>query len=120
MNKTIRYEWLEGNQTQIVEPILAERGWTSLNNRTCRVLCAYSGTRLIGFHVLQLFPHAEPLWVARDQRGTGLAETLVDKMMEFLAEVQVRGFMVVADTPATVKLCERHGMKRVDSPVYIL
>lgn len=117
----ITYKWIFGSELESLEPILAERGWSSLNDKTARALVALdSSNTLIGFHVLQLFPHAEPLWVRKDMRGSGLAEELADRMMEFLAQVGARGFMVVADSPAAIQLCEKHGMRKVNSPVYLL
>ena len=114
------YKWIEGDDLKALEPILESRGWTSLNNKTCRALCAYDGEHLAGFLVLQLFPHCEPLWVSKDYRGTGVAEDLADKMMEFMSKIQARGFMVIADNPAAAALCERHGMRKVESAVYIM
>ena len=116
----ITYRWVEGEELRLIEPVLKARGWASMNGKTCRALCAFENGALVGFHVLQLFPHAEPIWVDKAHRGSGIAEDLADKMMEFLAEMNTRGFMVVADSPAAVQLCEKHGMRKVSSPVYVM
>lgn len=120
MTMDIKFKWLDGDALQIIEPILESRGWASMNDKTCRALCAFDGTKLVGFHVFQLYPHAEPMWLDRAYRGTGIAEDMADKMMEFLSQVGVRGFMVIADNPAVQRLCESHGMKKVNAPVYAL
>lgn len=97
-------------------------GWTQLNyNTPMRILCALDRNgNLVGWLVLQFFPHTEPLYVNADHRGTGLAAELADKMFNFLVATDTRGFMFVADSPAAEKLAQHYGLKRVDKPVYVL
>jgi hypothetical protein len=120
----VKYRWIDGRDAseedwEKIESILIARGWMSLNRPTTRILVAEEEGKLLGFTTLQLVPHAEPLWVAPSQRATGLAEDLADKMLEFLIEVKVRGWMVVADSPFAEKICKERGMLRVESPVYV-
>lgn len=116
----ITYEWLDGDRLAILDPIFFANNWTPLNHLTSRALVARteSGT-IAGFHVIQLFPHAEPLWVSPEFRNHGVADFLIDCVVAFLNSVNARGFMVIADTPSVAKRCESIGMRRVDSPVYI-
>jgi len=120
----ITYRWIDGpNASQKdwdkIESILAARGWSSLNRPTSRILVAEADGELAGFHVFQLYPHAEPQWVRPRYRGTEISATLADKMLEFLMDVKVRGFMVIADSEFAVALCEQRGMTKLESPVYI-
>ncbi len=117
---SIEYKWLQGEELAQLEPKLAEFGWASLNPNTSRAYAAFDDDTLIAFITLQLFPHVEPLFVAKEYRGTGLAEHLSDMMYDFLAEIKVRGFMCVADSPHAEKICIAKGMKRLESPVYVL
>ena len=121
----VTYRWIDGvsasqEEWDRIEAICATRGWASLNRPTSRILVAEMDDTLVGFHCLTLFPHAEPQWVTPSQRGKGVSEELAERMMEFLAEVRVRGFMVVADNPFAEELCKRHGMQRITSPVYAM
>ena len=93
-------------------------GWSPLPP-TSLAYAAFDAIGLAGFYALQLRPHVEPLWVREDMRGTGLAATLVDVMSKFLEATNTRGFIVIADTPEAVKLCEHYGMRRVIAPVFI-
>jgi hypothetical protein len=119
------YRWVDGptatdEEWDKIEGILASRGWMSLNRPTTRILVADDADgSLLGFICLQMVPHTEPLFVRPSQRGTGLAETLADKMLEFMLSIQARGWMVVADNPIAAELCESRGMVKVESPVYI-
>jgi hypothetical protein len=120
----IIYRWLDGptataEEWTRIDDLLAARGWSSLNRPTSRILVAEVDGELAGFHVFQLYPHAEPQWVRPKYRGTEISATLADKMLEFLMDIKVRGFMVVADSPFAIELCEARGMTRLDAPVYI-
>ena len=110
-------KWLSGEDLEVINPIIEERGWTP-PPKSALVLACFDEQGLAGFHVLRLVPHAEPLWVRKDLRGTGLATELAAEMHNFLVETGTHGFMVIADDPAAAQLCERFGMVKVTSPVY--
>lgn len=119
----LTFMWLvDGSSPYIhdIDSVIRACGWAPLNDSVAKILCAIESGRVVGFHVLQMFPHVEPLWVAPEHRGTGLAEELADRMLNFMTDIGARGFMVIADTPYAEKLCRDRGMKRVTSPVYIL
>ena len=121
----VNYYWIEGRDASTeewerIESILASRGWASLNRPTSRILVAEANGELLGFHVFQFYPFCGPLWTRPSVRGSGLAEELADKMLEFLAEVRARGWLVIAESPHAEKLCAERGMKRVEFPVYAM
>jgi GNAT superfamily N-acetyltransferase len=60
------------------------------------------------------------MYVSDDWRGTGVAEVLADEMHDFLSSVKCRGIVVIADNPIVARMAESHGMKKVESPVYIM
>lgn len=119
------YRWIEGTTATVeewdrVEALLAARGWMSLSRDASRILVAEDDDgKLLGFVVLQLIPHVEPLYVIPSMRATGLAEDLADHIISFLVEQKARGWMAVAESPFAEKLCEREGMQRVQLPVYV-
>jgi GNAT superfamily N-acetyltransferase len=118
------YRWIEGweateREWDEVEAICAARGWASLNRNVTRLRVAEDRRGIIGFLAFHLFPHVGPLHVLPEARGTGIAERLADDVYGFLAEVQVRGFLVVVESPHVARLCEERGMKLLNAPVYI-
>ena len=103
-----------------IEGILAARGWMSLNRATTRILIAEDENGIAGFHVFQMIPYCGPLYVRPSLWGTGLAENLADAMLDFLADVQARGWLVTAESPHAAHLCEERGMTKLTIPVYVM
>jgi len=121
----VRYRWVGGREASAadwdaIEAVLAARGWMSLNRQTCRIRVAEQDGVIVGFSVFQWLPYCGPLYVAPSHRGTGLAEQLSDDTIGFLEECNARGWIAVADSPFAKKLCEAHGMTRLESPVYTM
>jgi len=120
------YRWIDGPDASVedwdrIEGLLAAKGWMSLNRLTSRILMAEDADGvLLGFHVFQMVPYCGPLYVKPSVRGTGVAEELADKMLSFLIDVQARGWLVTAESTHAEKLCVARGMKRVESPVYVM
>jgi hypothetical protein len=126
----ITFEWLDGPESggarpatqaewDAIDEVCASRGWMSLNRQMTRVLVAKRGDDIVGFHVLQLIPHTEPLYVDPKERGTELAADLADGMVKYLTDVKARGWMVLAGNAHTEKLCKERGMVKVANAVYV-
>ncbi len=121
----VEYKWIEGEHSLFneVAAVIEANKWTPLNRKTTRVLVAIDDGQLIGFHVAQLFPHCEPLWVSPERRGEGdqwIAGKLAAEMFLKMRDFNVRGYMVIADNPVAQRLCEAYGMTKVSSPVYMM
>lgn len=119
----IEKRWLQGEDLKVLAPVIHARGWGPFNPYLTRALCAFEkqgdGTEaLVGFVVLQMIPHTEPLYVDPEHRGTGLAEELSEEIVAFLRENQVRGWIAIAESPHSAILCEKNGMNLVPFPVY--
>lgn len=124
----IRYRWIDGPaltpeqwkaETETIERVLAARGWMSLNQMTSRVLVAEGESgELIGFFCLQLIPHVEPMFVVPSMRASDVAETLADKMLEFMQQAQARGWMLCTDNPLVARMAEARGMEQVKAKVF--
>jgi hypothetical protein len=112
--------WLTPDELALLDPILESNGWASLNGQTCQVRAAFDEDKLVGFFTLQQYPVLGPLWVDSKYRGSGLPEQLASDMREFLVDIKIRGFLVIADSIFTELLCQKFGMKLVNHPVYML
>lgn len=122
----MNYRWVNGWEASEAEwdridRILASRGWMSLSREFSRVRIVEDDEgKLVGFYVLQAIPHAEPMWVDKKYWGSGVADALADDMLEYLTEAKARGWVIIADNPVARKMCEERGMKKVESPVYVM
>ena len=120
----VTYRWLDGpmctdEDWARVDTVLAKRGWSPLNREMSRIYVAEADGEIIGMSVLQMLPFAGPLVVEKGYRGTGIADKLAADSIGYLIDCQARGWFVVADSPHVPRLCEKHGMHKVTSPVYI-
>jgi len=102
-----------------IETILARRGWMSLCRLTTpAIVLAENDGHIIGFFVLQLVPHLEPMYITPKYRGEEIPDELISRMHQVLQAANARGWIVVADNPIVEKMCRDHGMIEVDSPVF--
>lgn len=114
----ITKQYITGDELVLIDGIVEAEGWTPLPS-TALALVAFDEKGMAGFHILQMRPHAEPLWIRPDLRGTKLCVELATEMKQFLDQTNTQGYIVIADTIEAAKLCESFGMKRITSPVYI-
>jgi hypothetical protein len=119
------YRWLSDDEVEtLVNPALKAQGFAELNinpdQPTCKTLGAFWDDQLVEAFTVQLYPILGPMIkVDNTFRDNGeTARTLAKKMEEFLEEKQARGYVCIADTPITQRLCERFGMTKIPSPVY--
>ncbi len=109
--------WLDGDDLDVLAPLVAARGWMPLNKALTRALATFDGEKVVGFSVFQATPMVS-LWVDEAYRGTGMASNLTRDMVAFLYSVNAVGVYVVADNPHAETLAKANGMVRVESPVY--
>jgi len=121
----LTYKWLDNEAISALDPIMFARKLPALNRETSRVRAAYDGDKLVGFLVLQLMPHMEPLYVDPMYRGVGdarggmIANQLIDDMFAFVGECGIRGFICIADNNIVEGMCLDRGLQKIDSPVFI-
>ena len=117
--------WLTDDEiVSLVNPALQKRGWAELNVNpaapTCRALGGFWDGVLVEAFAFQLFPVLGPMLKVdntfRDNGDTSRA--LAAKMEEWLGEVSARGYLAIADSPVTERLCVRYGMTKIESPVF--
>jgi hypothetical protein len=120
--------WLDGNQcVDILNPLIEKRNrgtpekpaWALLNSATAFAVAAFEEEFCLGFLVMQLFPFLGPAWVEPIARNGEVFKALGDSMVNVMAQMQARGAMVVADNPATERMCRMKGMRKIEAPVYV-
>ena len=114
----IEFKLLYGKDLEILGPTIRAHGWVPLNPNSACAFVAYEGENIAGFVCQNPIPHVEPLFVSTPHRGTGLAEELVKRMVDFLYEVEAPAAYIIASSQVSARLAEAHGMARVNEPVY--
>lgn len=114
----MQYKWLSGDQLTELWPIFIMQGWT-IPPATSLTYAAYDDRGVAGFHVLQMVPHPEPIWIRPDKVGTGLSGELASEMAKFLEATHTERYVVIANTPEAEKLCVRLGMTKVTGVAYV-
>jgi len=99
--------------------LLAQYKWMSLSPDFSRVLVAEADGEIVGISCIQATPFVGPLIVLPKWRGTEVTKKLADDTIGHLREINARGWIVVAESPHVPKLCEQHGMRKLDSPVVV-
>jgi|SRR5580698_2954873 hypothetical protein len=115
------YRWLTRDEVIALDPDLARAGQSPLNPDLSRVLGAFDGEHLVKSLTIQMFPMLGPL-ITHDNlyRDAGeVSRSLAEIMDNYLQESHARGYLAVCESPVTERICQRHGMKRVESPVYL-
>ena len=118
----MEYRWL--NETEIIElvnPVLSLRGWPQLSILNARVRGAFDGDNLIEVFVVQLLPTLGPMVkIDNTHRDNGtISRELTSQINQYLEAEEARGYIVIADSPLTERLCERYKMEKITSPVFM-
>ncbi len=121
----ISYRWISGpectdEEWAALDAIVAAQGWMVWNKETTMVRVAEADGEIVAFYPVQLIPHAEPLYVKEEFRGNGVANHLADDVVEWLEQIEARGWLAIADNPIAAKMCVARGWSRVEHPVYMV
>jgi hypothetical protein len=121
----VSYRWLSNDEIEAwVNPVCAQRGWALLNindaQPTCRVLGAFEDdVSFVGFICLQFFPVLGPEWADADHRDGHVSRDLAELMHSYMVDSHARGALTVCESPVSERLAKRHGMTKVEHPVYL-
>ena len=77
-----------------------------------------SDGNIIGFFVLQLVAHAEPIWVAEDYRQQGVAKLLIDEI-NGVADEHGLSYYSFAQDERVEQLCAENGMQRLPYVIFL-
>lgn len=113
----IHYGFLEPEDYDALVPIFKFYGGEVPDPKLSRVAYASEGGEIIGFYCLQLVAHAEPLWVHPRFRGSPVAARLIQMINEQRKDKRA---YVICDTEESQRMCEKLGLRRVESPVYYM
>lgn len=111
-------DWVSGSDVHMLDDIIAKEGWTPLNPDLSYAYVVKEDGEIIGFTILQMIAHCGPQYVNPINRGNGITEDMARAVIEKARDVGLKGFMVIADSPYTSKLCDEFGLEKINNPTY--
>jgi hypothetical protein len=103
---------LTPEEFQDLEPVFAQYGLTPPSPAYAVVAGAFTSEgQCVGFQCLQLFPHAEPLWIADDYRDEVSCHKLFDLLEEPFLEAQAGAMYVFVDNEKMDQIAQSVGFK---------
>lgn len=120
MKRKVKYVIRElfGEQLEILAPLFEKQGVVISFPHLAMAKVAFDGDNIMGYHIFQLVPHIEPLWVAEEYRGGEVTHALVDEMNDFAKEAAGQ-FVCVSTSTFSDKLCREIHMDTVPGTVFI-
>lgn len=112
----IKYRWLTPEEAQTLKPIFDENDG-AFPSPELSLFCGAinDDEEIIGFHVIQLVPHAEPMWVNPEYRAK-VNWREFQKMIEGI--LQGGDYFIFPGDERIAKLCKRGGMEEVPLKAY--
>jgi GNAT superfamily N-acetyltransferase len=114
----VRYKRLAPEAVKYFCSRLPEIGVTVPHPESANIVVAELEEKIIGFIVLQLMVHTEPIYIDPAHRGSGIAEKLAEEAEKLLKEIDARAVVCIATGRAVEVLCEFMGMKRIEGTLY--
>ncbi len=115
----ISYRFLDPTEFHLIEPYFIEQEADLPNLALSTVYGAFTDSNeLVGFHVLQLVPHAEPMMIHPDYRAK-VSWKEFQKGIESLFDKEAGGsYYIFPSDERIAKLCKRGGMKECELKAY--
>jgi hypothetical protein len=114
----LTFGWLGFEDWPLLAPIFEAQGAPMPSPETAGILAAVEGDKVVGFLVMQLVYHTEPLWVDESKRDGRLAGELVARMDAHFAESRTP-YYSFSDNAWVDREAKRLGMKQLDYKVHV-
>jgi len=112
----MEYRFLAPEEFELTRPSMEENGGEVPDPSQSAIAAAFDGDRLVGYAVLQLIPHLEPVYIAPEARGK-VDWRRFQTMLEGLFEASGM-YLTTTDNPRVAKMCERAGMEELPYRVF--
>ena len=115
----VTFRNLEPEEFMVLLPKLREVGW--LVPYGGGAIVAEEEGEIVGFVVIQILPHVEPLWVEKRHRGKkngAIAKALAERTKAFMEERGWPHYLAIGTNAYAEKLCEGIGMTAVEGKLY--
>jgi hypothetical protein len=116
MEGKVEYRFLVPEEFELLRPVFEEAGGRLPAPAQAAIYAAIRNNLIVGFHTVQLVPHAEPIWIAPEERGR-VSWRRLQEGVESLFDTGGTYF-AFSDNPRMEKLCYKAGMHKVPLQVW--
>ena len=116
-HEQVHYRIVQDNEILMLKPIFDKLGWPVPDPDMAKVVVAQAGLGkdgvILGLGVVQFVTHAEPIWVHPSMRGTGVAEGIMEQVVNYIEkDCHIKRYVVAAkDGSFGARLAEKNGMR---------
>lgn len=114
----MEYRLLTPEEVLTLAPVFASYGVDTPSPELSAVAGAIEGGVIVGFHVLQLVPHAEPIWISPEHRGKVDWRKLNEQLEAPFAAVQAGEFYTFSDSPRVAAMLKKVGYEEMPYKVW--
>ena len=110
---------IRGDELKRLIPILGELGWPMVSEPCSMAIVGEEDGEIVGFAIIQLLPHLEPVWVRTDKRGTGLADSIVTMAAGQLQQMNIQHWLSIVRNDQSKRLAQSIGMEPAPGEVFV-
>ena len=111
----LEYRLLTPEEFELLRPRFEEFGFEPPTPEGAVVSAALRDEELVGFLVLQLAYHLEPLWIAPEERGRVSWLRLAEPINELCARAPGMEYYTLAPSAQVARICEHGGMQELSA-----
>jgi hypothetical protein len=109
----IEYRFLSPEEYVLVKEVFEEHEGDLPDPQLSAIYAAFDGGRVVGFHVLQYVPHAEPMWINPDYRGQVNWREFQRGIESLFSASEGGSYYIFPSDERVAKMCKRGGMEEV-------
>jgi hypothetical protein len=114
----IEYRFLAPEEYEGLRPVFEENGGDLPSPQLSAIFAAFSEDKVVGFHVLQYVPHAEPMWVDPEFRGQVNWREFQRGIESLFDKEEGGSYYIFPSDERVAKMCKRGGMTQVELPAW--
>jgi hypothetical protein len=115
----IKYRFLNPDEFERLRPIFDENEGDLPNPMLTAIYAAFNDAdEIVGFHCLQLVPHAEPMWIHPDYRAKVNWREFQNGIESLFEKAEGGSYYIFPSNERVAKMCKRGGMVEVEMKAY--
>jgi hypothetical protein len=106
----IEYRYLAPEEYESLRPVFEANDGDLPDPQMSAIHAAFDGDEIVGFHVLQYVPHAEPMWIKDTHRGKVNWREFQRGVEKLFDKARGGSYYIFPSDERVAKMCKRGGM----------